>query len=67
LFVRYETGFNKVPVKIWLRVHHRNPEEKYFQLGNQITNRKWEVVLNEVDKCDLICANCHFLEHIEKF
>lgn len=41
--------------------HHRNPSEKKFQLGNQITNRAWKEILLEADKCDLICANCHSL------
>ncbi len=47
--------------------HHRNPEEKDFQLGNQITNHKWEIILKEADKCDLLCANCHSLEDSKEF
>jgi hypothetical protein len=47
--------------------HHKEPKDKLFQLGNQLTNHKWEKVIQEVDKCDLLCANCHSLRHSEEF
>jgi hypothetical protein len=47
--------------------HHREPKDKLFQLGNQITNHKWEIVLKEADKCDLLCANCHSLIDSKEF
>lgn len=37
--------------------HHRNPKEKEFALTYM--NRKWEALVNEVDKCILVCSNCH--------
>ena len=47
--------------------HHRDPSQKIFQLGNQITNRKWTIIIKEVDKCDLLCANCHSLIESKEF
>ena len=41
-----------------LEFHHINPEEKDFTLGSN-TNRSWEKVKIEIDKCVLLCANCH--------
>ena len=41
--------------------HHRNPEEKEFQLINMA--RSWENLLKEADKCDLVCHNCHMEIH----
>lgn len=38
--------------------HHRDPDEKSFNVGMQI-NRAEDVLREEVDKCDLLCANCH--------
>jgi|SRR5210317_2276533 hypothetical protein len=47
-----------------LSFHHRNPEEKSFNLDlRSLSNRKWESILLELDKCDLLCANCHMEEH----
>lgn len=45
-----------------LEFHHRNPEEKSFRLGDGY-NHCWEDFLKEVDKCELLCANCHAEEH----
>jgi transposase len=41
-----------------LEFHHTNPNEKDFTLGSN-TNRAWEKVKKEIDKCILVCANCH--------
>ena len=44
--------------------HHRDPSEKSFNLdGRTFANRKWEFVKEEVDKCDLLCHNCHHMLH----
>lgn len=42
--------------------HHRNPAEKKFGIAGSHC-RKWEVVQEELDKCDLLCTNCHGEEH----
>ena len=38
--------------------HHRNPEEKDIGVS-VIKGRSWERLKEELDKCDLLCANCH--------
>lgn len=44
--------------------HHRNPEEKSFNLGqNTIGNKSFENIKNEAKKCDVLCSNCHRLHH----
>lgn len=44
--------------------HHRDPKVKSFRLDlRAISNRKIEAVLLEVDKCILLCANCHAEYH----
>lgn len=49
-------GYNRC---IWaLDFHHRNPEEKKFTIGKYYS-RSWEKLKKELDKCDLVCANCH--------
>ncbi|MFA5558899.1 MAG: hypothetical protein WDA59_05510 [Methanofastidiosum sp.] len=43
-----------------LDFHHRNPEEKEYTIG-EIPNRCWSIkrIQEEIDKCDVLCANCH--------
>jgi hypothetical protein len=45
--------------------HHTNPSDKDFCIG-RATNRQWAVVKAELDKCELLCANCHTLEHSDR-
>lgn len=45
-----------------LTFHHLNPEEKSFEISGSHT-RKWEVVKTELDKCILLCQNCHHELH----
>jgi len=42
--------------------HHRNPHEKDFNIGGNHC-RAWETIQRELDKCDLLCSNCHDEEH----
>lgn len=57
-------GYNKCPGS--LTFHHRNPEEKLFWLGNKQIKSIIdldEYIKNEIDKCDILCSNCHVIEH----
>jgi hypothetical protein len=52
---------------VWaLDFHHKNKQEKIFNISKSGNTRSWERVQNELDKCDLVCSNCHReLEHEE--
>lgn len=41
-----------------LEFHHKNPEEKEFGIGN-CNIKSIERLKHEVDKCILVCSNCH--------
>lgn len=45
-----------------LQFHHLNPSEKDMD-WNKIRRYKWEKIEEELDKCVLLCANCHAEEH----
>ena len=42
-----------------LDLHHKNPLEKEFGIGQRGHSRSWERVMKELDKCILVCATCH--------
>ena len=47
--------------------HHLNPEIKEHSI-TRIMGRKWENIVTELDKCVLLCANCHRIrENKEEF
>lgn len=54
-------GYNKL-IKA-LEFHHLNPDEKDFT----VSGKSWsfEKLKNEVDKCILVCSNCHIEIHDE--
>jgi len=37
---------------------HRNPKEKLFDMSKPFT-RDENIILAEINKCDIVCANCH--------
>jgi hypothetical protein len=32
---------------------------KKFTIGEGLRNRSWRAILDEIAKCDVVCANCH--------
>lgn len=42
--------------------HHLNPLEKDFTIASKNGN-SFEKLKEEVDKCELLCANCHRIRH----
>ena len=33
--------------------------DKCFNIGSEISRRTWASVLEEIEKCEVVCANCH--------
>ena len=46
--------------------HHLNPKDKEGKLSAMLSNNKWEDVVGELDKCVLLCSNCHRIRHIKE-
>jgi endogenous inhibitor of DNA gyrase (YacG/DUF329 family) len=51
-----ECGYNKCLGA--MEFHHLDEKTKSFELSNCHT-RSWATVLKELDKCILLCSNCH--------
>lgn len=46
-----------------LDFHHLDPSEKDFGLSGKRQTASWAKVKLELDKCIILCANCHREEH----
>ena len=44
--------------------HHLNPSEKDFD-WSKLRLKSESIIKNELDKCQLLCANCHRIVHSE--
>ena len=48
-----------------LEFDHRDPDAKAFTIGAALSYRKWQAILDEIEKCDVVCANCHRRRHYQ--
>lgn len=42
-----------------LEFHHKDPSQKDFGISAKGYTRSWKKVQQELDKCVLVCSNCH--------
>ena len=56
-------GYNKSIAA--LDFHHKDQIEKDFGISDEGITRSWETIRVELDKCMLVCANCHREIHEE--
>ncbi len=55
-------GYNECPSS--LEFHHINPLLKSFEVKpSEIRGKTWDEITDEMEKCILLCANCHRYEH----
>ena len=57
-------GYNKCPTA--LEFHHIDPINKEFSISHLPHTRSWARTNKEIDKCKLLCANCHREEEFIK-
>ena len=58
-------GYNKCHSS--LAFHHKDPKTKLFAIGDGSSTRNWCKIQNELDKCILLCHNCHSELHHASF
>lgn len=46
-----------------LTFHHLEPNTKDFNISSHKNSKSWVEVSKELDKCVILCANCHNIEH----
>lgn len=57
-------GYNKCPGS--MTFHHLDPSQKEFGISNGGNSRSFEKIKPELDKCILLCHNCHGEVHFEE-
>jgi hypothetical protein len=50
-----------------LDFHHLDPPQKSFSLSVKGLCYSWKIILNEANKCILLCKNCHAEIEAEKY
>jgi len=46
--------------------HHREPSQKDFGIHKKIDSSPFEKWKEEIEKCELLCSNCHRKEHSKR-
>ena len=49
-----------------LDFHHVDPNEKEHSIDRLVRNRSWKTIERELEKCVVLCANCHRKHHHEE-
>lgn len=50
-----------------MEFHHRDPKEKFKKISTMVTSSSRKKILEEIEKCDLLCSNCHRIrEYFER-
>ena len=57
-------GYNKCIEA--LEFHHRDMSEKDFSISDRNLKLDWQAIKKELDKCDVVCANCHRELHAKR-
>lgn len=42
-----------------MEFHHRNPKDKINTINHMIKSASYDTLKEEIQKCDVLCANCH--------
>lgn len=50
-----------------LEFDHRSGCGKKDNVSNMIFRHSWKMILTEIEKCDIRCANCHRIKTITEF
>jgi len=52
---------------IVLEFDHRDEKDKKRGIATMMTSYNWETILVEIEKCDVLCANCHRIRTSQQF
>lgn len=51
-----------------LQLHHKNPDKKVSSISEmRSSEHTLDEVKKEIDKCEVVCANCHWIKHSKNY
>lgn len=50
-----------------LEFDHKEGLDKMDNVSNMIYRRSWKMILKEIGKCEIRCANCHRIKTTKQF
>lgn len=50
-----------------LEFDHLDRKNKEHNIGNMMLSFSWANILKEIEKCEVVCANCHRIRTAEQF
>lgn len=61
-------GIKNLPLCCY-HLHHTDPETKVFSVMSKLNENRlfkdgWEIIQQEIDKCELLCIHCHKIYHL---
>lgn len=54
-----------VDIHVIYDFHHKDPSTKEFD-WTRLRIRSWDSIVSELEKCDLLCSNCHRKRHYKE-
>jgi hypothetical protein len=58
----FDCGLETEYIEVY-EFHHLDPSKKDFAIGHKGHTRSWQKTKLELDKCVMLCANCHRIRH----
>lgn len=52
--------------EICLDYHHIDPKTKLYEVGSLISKKNIDLIVTEINKCIVVCSNCHRRIHAEQ-
>jgi hypothetical protein len=52
---------------IVLDFDHRDHKDKKYHISRMISTYNWETIISEIEKCDVLCSNCHRIRTSKQF
>jgi hypothetical protein len=50
----------------WAALQFDHLRDKEFNIADKVRKLSWNTILKEIEKCEVVCANCHSIRTVER-